>query len=187
MNIRTCVCALGLTALLSACKSPPRPPVLLPSAQLQQAQQWQGHLSVKLGAFGSLPADGQSFTFFLKATTGEGQLDLMTPLGTQLAQVTWNAQSAHLDSSEGRSSYGSLNELSAQLLGEDIPVQALPHWLQGVPAPELATSQVLPDQSGFEQAGWQIDTRLLMQGRLQATRAETASQRLITIKVRLEQ
>lgn len=187
MNIRTRLCVLGLATLLSACKSPPKPPVLLPSVQLQQAQQWQGHLSVKLGAFGTLPADGQSFTFFLKATTGEGQLDLMTPLGTQLAQVTWNKQSAHLDSSEGRSSYGSLNELSAQLLGEDIPVQALPHWLQGIPAPDLATSKVLTDHSGFEQAGWQIDTHLLTQGKLQATRTETANQRLITLKVRLEQ
>ncbi|MEN9451071.1 MAG: hypothetical protein RLZZ369_130 [Pseudomonadota bacterium] len=177
--------ALALTTL-TGCQTAPRPMIPLPPVDQAAAQQWQGHFSIKLGPWGTQAAEGQSFTFYLQSTPKTGQLDLMTPLGTQLAQVNWSPQGTRIESSEGTQQFASLTEMSQQLLGEDVPLQALPHWLQGMPSPDLPPARISADHLGFEQAGWTIDAHGLPNGKLQATRAQTSAQRLITIKVRLE-
>lgn len=155
-------------------------------ARRTQVQQWQGHFSIKLGPWGQQGSEGQSFTFYLQTHDQNGELDLMTPLGTQLAQVIWSPDSTRIESPQGTQHYTSLRDLSEQLLGEDVPLQALPHWLQGLPSPDLPSATVLADHTGFEQAGWAIDAHGLPEGRLQATREQSATQRHIAIKVRLE-
>lgn len=183
---------LGLAAgaltlpLLTGCQTAPQPMIPLPPVDQAATQQWQGHFSIKLGPWGTQGTEGQSFTFYLQSTTKTGQLDLMTPLGTQLAQVNWNPQGTRIHSSEGSQQFASLKDMSEQLLGEDVPLQALPHWLQGMPSPDLPSAQISADHTGFEQAGWTIEAHGLLNGKLQATRNQTSTQRLITIKVRLE-
>lgn len=196
MSLRPGLVASSVLILLglAACQTPTpqRPTPLTWNAALPQTQeqQWQGHFSILLGPWGAQASEGQSFTFFLQtaqqAGQATGQLDLMTPLGTQLAQVRWTPSGTHIESAQGTQHYASLQDLSTQLLGEDVPLQALPHWLQGLPSPDLPTASVLPDHTGFVQAGWIIDVHTLMVGKLQATREQTATQRHITIKVRLE-
>lgn len=189
MGIRT-----GLTALLAACLTGCQlaPPVKSPTdstvwlTEQPRQQQWQGHFSVKLGQWGQQSSEGQSFTFYLQSDAQVGQLDLMTPLGTQLAQVIWSPNGTRIESAQGTQRYASLSDLSVQLLGEEIPLQALPHWLQGIPSPNLPAAITLADHSGFEQGGWRIDVHALSEGKLAATRPQTTAQRLITIKVRLE-
>ncbi|HET8693989.1 MAG: outer membrane lipoprotein LolB [Burkholderiales bacterium] len=178
---------LPLTSLLllSGCQTLPPHSAPTPLA-VQTGHEWQGYFSVKLGPWGSTAAEGQSFTFYLRADQQAAQLDLMTPLGTQLAQVRWAPSGTWIQSAQGTQSYSSLDDLSVHLLGETVPLQALPHWLNGQPSPDLPAAQPLANRSGFEQAGWAIDTQSLPDGYLQATRPETSSQRQITIKVRLE-
>ncbi len=187
--VRASLSAL-LLAALSACQTaPPATPILAQDplmARHVHMQQWQGHFSIKLGPWGQQGSEGQSFTFYLQSHEQSGELDLMTPLGTQLAKVIWTPEGTRIESAQGTQQYASLSDLSTQLLGEDVPLQALPHWLQGLPSPDLPPATVLADHSGFEQAGWAIDAHGLPEGRLQATRAQTATQRHITIKVRLE-
>ena len=165
-----------------------RPPAATPVAVSQPAlmQQWQGHFSIKLGPWGQQPADGQSFTFFLQADDQTGQLDLMTPLGTQLAQVRWTASASSIESADGTQRFDSLPALSQQLLGEDVPLQSLPYWLSGKPSPRQPSTTTNPASGTFEQAGWTIDASDIASGKLQASRQQTESQRLITIKVRLD-
>lgn len=178
--------SLLLATLLAACQTPPPAPLQLPAAQLSQLQQWQGHFSIKLGAWRQQAADGQSFTFYLQSGSDTGQLDLMTPLGTQLAQVNWNPQGSRIQSSEGTQQFDSIGAMSQELLGENVPILALPFWLQGIPSPDLPSATVAEDHSGFNQAGWQITTVGLGQGRLIANRPGSQLQRDISIRIRLE-
>lgn len=178
---------LPLTSLLllSGCQTLPPHGAPTPQAILA-GHEWQGYFSVKLGPWGSVAAEGQSFTFYLRASQQEAQLDLMTPLGTQLAQVRWSPTGTWIRSSQGTESYSSLDDLSIHLLGETVPLKALPNWLDGQPSPDLPAAQTLANRPGFTQGGWTIDTQSLSDGYLQATRPETSTQRQITIKVRLE-
>lgn len=188
-GMRASLSAMVLGSLAACQTTPPfKPPLEPPALKAEQAQtqQWQGHFSIKLGPWGKQGSEGQSFTFYLQSGTQSGELDLMTPLGTQLAQVTWSPSGTRIESAQGSQQYASLNALSEQLLGEDVPLQALPHWLQGLPSPTLSTAVILADHTGFEQAGWTIDAHGLPEGKLQATRAQTDAQRHITIKVRLD-
>lgn len=183
-------CSAVLLTTLSACQTPQQPKASFARdplmARQPQQQQWQGHFSIKLGPWGKQDSEGQSFTFYLQTQGQNGELDLMTPLGTQLAQVIWSPGGTRIESSQGTQHYTSLSDLSEQLLGEDVPLQALPHWLQGLPSPDLAPATVLADHTGFQQAGWAIDAHGLPEGKLQATREQSATQRHIAIKVRLE-
>lgn len=145
----------------------------------------QGQLSIKLLAWQDLPAKGLSLGFFFSGHTDQGLLDLMTPLGTLMAQVGWHADEAWVVSQEGRQTYADLDELSRQTLGEALPLRSLVHWMQGQPDPTQPSTT--DDQAGvFEQAGWRIDTRELAEQRIQATRKASAQQRAIHIKVYLD-
>ena len=145
----------------------------------------QGQLSIKLLAWQNLPAKGLSLGFFFSGHTDQGLLDLMTPLGTLMAQVGWHADEAWVVNQEGRQTYPDLDELSRQTLGEALPLRSLVHWMQGQPDPAQPSS--LTDQTGvFEQAGWRIDTREFAEQRIQATRNASEQQRAIHIKVYLD-
>lgn len=145
----------------------------------------QGQLSIKLLAWQNLPAKGLSLGFFFSGHTDQGLLDLMTPLGTLMAQVGWHADEAWVVNQEGRQTFADLDELSRQTLGEALPLRHLVHWMQGQPDPGQPSS--LTDQPGvFEQAGWRIDTREFAEQRIQATRNASEQQRAIHIKVYLD-
>ena len=185
---------LGLACALSACShlaAVPHPSTDAPGSAASGTNEapprlaLQGQLSIKLLAWQDLPAKGLSLGFFFSGHTDQGLLDLMTPLGTLMAQVGWHAEEAWVVSQEGRQTYADLDELSRQTLGEALPLRSLVHWMQGQPDPAQPST---PDaQPGvFEQAGWRIDTRELGEQRIQATRSASAQQRAIHIKVYLD-
>lgn len=154
-------------------------------------RRWSGHLSLKLLPFGPVAATGTSLTFDLQGQARQGALDLSTPLGTLVASVRWTPTQAVLHTSDGQSSYASLDELVSQVLGEPLPVQALMSWLAGQadsrmpfsPLPPLAGQATSP---GFEQAGWQVDTSTLSEGVLTAQRPGSERQRGARLRVRLD-
>lgn len=117
-----------------------------------QGPLWEGRLLVKVE--GDAP-QSWSAAFTLQGSAQAGQLSLYTPLGTTLAQVTWDASGAQLQSADTTRRFASLAELTQELSGTELPVASLFAWLQGVNAPA---------------AGWTADLSDLPQGRLRAQR-----------------
>jgi outer membrane lipoprotein LolB len=197
------MCAVACACVLSACAQAPRPAQLPPVAEdapvaargqptaraLEQAITLQGQLGIKLGAWGDEPPRGVSFGFFFQGTPQAGELSLMTPLGSQVAQVSWRPAAATLQ----RIGPGggelvqrdSIDDLAAEALGEAVPLRTLIHWMQGRPAPDLPHA-ALPDAAGFQQSGWSVDTRELAQGRIVAHRQGLPGLRDARIVVRLD-
>ncbi|OGB03179.1 MAG: hypothetical protein A3G29_09535 [Burkholderiales bacterium RIFCSPLOWO2_12_FULL_64_99] len=196
-RLSACSHRLGLLMLagtLSACShlaAVPHPPADTPGTAASSSPEapsrlaLQGQLSIKLLAWQDLPAKGLSLGFFFSGHTDQGLLDLMTPLGTLMAQVGWQADEAWVVNENGRQTYPTLDELSRQTLGEALPLRSLVHWMQG--QPDSTQPSTLTEQPGvFEQAGWRIDTRELAEQRIQATRSASDQQRAIHIKVYLD-
>lgn len=178
--------ALGTLVSLGACsRFPLRPTSDFPTVASPGQQALQGQLSIKLLAFQDQPAKGISLGFFFNGTAQGGQLDLMTPLGSQVALVRWTPSDAWLQTEQGDRHFDTLAELSNQVLGEPLPLAALMHWVQGRPAPDLPAPTDTTAQS-FEQSGWRIDTTDIAAGKLNAQRPATAQQRGITVRVRLD-
>lgn len=171
---------------LSACsRFPVRPSHDFPVVASPGQQALQGQLSIKLQAFQDQPAKGISLGFFFTGNAQGGQLDLMTPLGSQVALVRWTPADAWLQTEQGDRHFDTLADLSDQVLGEPLPLAALMHWVQGHPSPDLPAPTDTSAQS-FEQSGWRIDTTDLGAGKLNAQRPATAQQRGITVRVRLD-
>lgn len=153
---------------------------------------WEGRLSLKLQAFGPDAARGVSMAFVLQGSADRGQLDLSTPMGTQMASVHWGSGQATLTTSEGTRRFASLDELTLHLLGESLPITALMSWLQGRPDPGLPFQPAASRPPGtgqpaiFDQAGWRIDLSEWRAGHLSAERAPAGGQRGATLKVRLD-
>ncbi len=169
----------------------------------------QGQLSIKLQATEDQPAKGVSLGFFFSGLPEAGRLELMTPMGSQIAQVGWSSAGAWLRRDGGSRSllgappgvdaftqamgdgidrFNSIDALSAHVLGEAIPLQTLIHWMQGHPdptRPSLPPADAAATDGQFTQDGWLVDTRNWPR-RLQATRQASHNLRGIQIRVHLD-
>jgi outer membrane biogenesis lipoprotein LolB len=149
----------------------------------------QGQISIKLGALGDQAAQGLSLGFFFTGNAQAGQLDLMTLMGSQVAQVGWQADQAWLVNDKGRQRHDSIEALSEAALGEALPLRSLIYWMQGQPDPAIAQAPCSDEQNSagtFTQIGWTIDTRDLAQKKLTAQRPGDATHRAALIKVYLD-
>lgn len=72
-----------------------------------------------------------SASFVLTGSATEGELTLDTPLGTTLAKAHWAPGVAALLQSGNTHTYASMDDLTAALTGEPLPLVALFGWLQG--------------------------------------------------------
>ncbi|CAH0349522.1 outer membrane lipoprotein LolB [Aquabacterium sp. CECT 9606] len=186
MSFKHASIATVLVACLSACSQfPGRPPGTVPQTTAAGQLALQGQLSVKLQAFQGLEAKGVSMGFFFNGGPQGGQLDLMTPMGSQVARVHWTDTEAWLQTDQGNRHFSTLGELSQEVLGEPLPLAALMHWVQGQPAPDLP-APINTQPNSFEQSGWQIDTTDIGIGRLIAQRPANAALRGVTVRIRLD-
>jgi outer membrane lipoprotein LolB len=179
---------IALLISLSACSQfPGRPTQASAPVSSAEQQTLQGQLSIKLQAFQGQEAKGISLGFFFNGSAEGGQLDLMTPMGSQVAQVRWTPSGAWLktDQAPGERHFDTLGELSEEVLGEPLPLAALMHWVQGRPDPDLPAASNTTAQS-FDQSGWHVDTTDIAIGRLSAQRPATAQQRGLALRVRLD-
>lgn len=160
--------------LLSACATLPAdgPPL-------------SGRLSVQVAATADAPARGFHAGFDLWGDGLRGRLALSTPLGPRLATATWAPGEVLLDGGQGTRRYPSLEALSVEVLGEALPLQALPDWLRGRPWPGAAHTPLAAPDLGFEQLGWRVDGSLRGEGVLVARRAAAAALPAVTLRVRL--
>lgn len=153
---------LVLGVALSGCATPPRPapPKQALSAWLNQPWQlekWQvrGRIAVKIaerGYSGGLrwEQDGDEF-----------DLSLQGPLGRQAFRLAGHPERVRVTDEAGAES---VTEDPEQLMREEfgwsVPLDALPYWVRGLPAPELAVKSIERDAAGLlracEQAGWQL-------------------------------
>lgn len=139
-----------------------------------------GRLSLRVDALAERPAQGLTAGFELRGSGQRGELRLMSPLGTQLASATWAPGSARLVSSEGSADFTSLDELSQRVLGEPLPLAALPDWLNGRTWPEAPS---VSTATGFEQLGWQIGLQRLADGFVEARRLKAP---MVVLRVQLD-
>lgn len=127
--------------------------------------------------------------FHLKGSPEQGELNLSTPFGTQMAAVRWQREQAVLVTADGTQRFASLDELTNHLLGEALPITALMSWLQGRPDPLQPFSPAEGADhraSVFNQAGWRVDLTNRHVGQLEASRQAGPEQRGAALKVRLD-
>ena len=143
---------LGL-ALLAGCAAPPTAP----------PQGFSGKLGYRLEATPTQRAQAGSALFELEGGASTGRLLLTSPLGTALAEASWNARGAWLKTQEGERAYASLDELGLALgqtlQGPPLPLMALFDWLQGRPWPQAGHQLADGVNRGFSQLGWRVEHR----------------------------
>lgn len=164
---RYCVLAAG-GLLLGGCAAPGAP------ARPRHA----GRLALRTDG-----QDSRSFAsaFELYGSAREGRLMLNSPLGTTAAQAAWSPRGASLNQGASQQDYPDLDSLSADLLGERLPLAALFDWLDGRP---WTGAGAQPTAEGFAQLGWLVDTRGLADGLLLMRRDDPAP--ALSLRVRLD-
>ena len=117
---------------------------------------WRGRLAVRVEA-DETNRLGHSLTagFELTGNATEGGLTLYTPIGGTAAVMTWTRTDATLLSQSERRRFPSLKVMIEQIIGTDIPVDALFAWLQGTNAAA---------------EGWMADVTDHQNGRIKAVR-----------------
>jgi outer membrane lipoprotein LolB len=137
-----------LLAALAGCATPPR------TEAAPGEQVFSGRLALALA--GNQP---QAFSagFELKGAPQAGELTLFSPLGGVLGVMAWGPGTATLRTSDGVRQFPSLEALSSEVTGAEIPVAALFDWLSG-------RATAVP--------GWQADVSEVATGRLRAQRAD---------------
>ncbi len=117
-----------------------------------------GRLAVRVEASEGAPARAVSAAFDLRGNPSIGRLNLVTPLGSVLAQARWSPGAVVLATPQGETRFPDLDALTREVLGESLPVAALFDWLRGRPWPGAAsTATVAPADAGFEQLGWVVN------------------------------
>jgi len=111
-----------------------------------------GRLALRVDA---TPPQSFSAAFELRGRAQEGELSLLTPLGSTAARLAWAPGSATLRSGNDTRSFDSLDALAESATGTALPVAALFDWLAGTATPV---------------SGWEADLSQLDQGRLVARR-----------------
>lgn len=171
MKLRRAAGLLVLAALLAACASPPRAP----------GEAWTtGRMSLRIDAVGNKAAQSVSAAFELRGDGRSGELNLNSPLGSRVASARWAPGLAVLQDSAGERRFETLEALSREALGENLPLAALPDWLAGRPwngAPHQNTD------AGFEQLGWQVVLAQRADGLIEVRRAAPPA---VLMRVRLE-
>lgn len=146
--------------LLAACAQVPRAPIAAAGAH----EHWSGRLALRIDAE---PAQSFAAGFDLRGNAQVGELALYSPLGATLARLQWSAGTAQLAWNGQRRDFDSIDALTRQAFGTELPIASLFAWLSG-------------QDSHAE--GWSADLGGLGEGKLVARRtvpAPTVTLRLV--------
>jgi outer membrane lipoprotein LolB len=161
----------AFAALLTACATPPP----LPAGTVTS-----GRLLLRVAAIEGRDGQNVSAAFELQGNASQGELRLLSPLGTQMAAARWAPGEVSLLTAEGTQRFANLDELSRQALGEALPLAALPDWLAGRPWPQLPHRM---QAQGFEQAGWQVLLERQSEGLIEARRQAPLPEVLLRVRL----
>ena len=135
-----------MLVLLSACSHTPRQAANNTSSTTVIGH-WEGRLTMRVA---KNPPEQFSTAFEMSGHAEQGQLQLLSPLGTTMAVVRWNPQGASLQQSNDIQQFASMDDLTQGLTGAALPLPQLLIWL---------------DRAGPAVAGWQIKAEVLKNGR----------------------
>ena len=122
----------GCVALVAAgCATPTPPPLAEPPAAAPNF--WSGRFAVTYTEGGYQPREERSSgRFSLLADGTRRELELSSPLGQTMAQVTLDSGEAMLVASDGRQYRAQSGEaLTERVFGWRVPIGDLPRWLAG--------------------------------------------------------
>jgi outer membrane lipoprotein LolB len=136
----------ALLVLLAACSHAPRHVAVDPANPVAVGH-WEGRLTLRIA---KNPPEQFSTAFAMTGRPEQGQLSLLSPLGTTLAMVRWNPQGASLQQGAEVQQFASMDILTQRLTGASLPLPHLMAWL---------------DRSGPAVAGWNIQAEALTSGR----------------------
>ena len=119
-----------------------------------------GRIAARVNAGAGEPRHGFSGGFSWIHKPGEDVVELLTPLGQIAARVTLTRAGATIELAGGQRTTTSEPEpYIARVLGINLPLVALPYWMQGAPVPSIAM-QAEADSAGrpamLWQNGWEI-------------------------------
>ena len=118
-----------------------------------QKQVWAGRISLQVA---SEPVQSFSARFELKGRADNGELTLISPLGSILGVLRWAPGQALLDSGNQKvQRFDSVDQLMERTTGAAVPLSALFAWLKG----DNATA-----------SGWSADLSRQSEGRITARR-----------------
>lgn len=117
---------------------------------------WAGRISLKVA---SEPPQAFFAAFELKGRADNGELTLISPLGSILGIMRWSTAEAVLQQGNSIKRFASTDDLLQQATGAAVPISALFDWLAGVDTPT---------------PGWVADLSEQPNGRITATRASPA-------------
>jgi outer membrane lipoprotein LolB len=142
-------------------------------------------MSVRVAASATRGAVNESLAFELRGTGQEGELRLNSPFGNRLATARWTPGVVELTSASasGVQRFDSLDALSEQMLGEALPLKALPDWLAGRPWAGAPHTDLPAPASGFDQLGWQVLLGRRAEGWIEAARSSAPA---ALLRIRLE-
>ena len=149
------VCGLGLLALTGCATPRPKP--------TDTDSFWSGRLALQLQ---STPPQNWSASFELQGSAEQGQMTLLSPIGTTLARLSWTPQAALLEQGQDKTESSNLQNLSQRLTGTHLPIAALIHCLPGKAA---------------DAPGRQVDLSAHPEGRLSARRSTPAPEAVLRI------
>ena len=119
---------------------------------------WSGRISLQLQ---SEPPQAFFAGFELKGQAGNGELTLISPLGSILGIMRWSPGLAVLEQGGSTQRFASTDDLLAQTTGAAVPISALFDWLDG--------------RNTIAQ-GWEADLSRQSDGRVTAKRTAPAPQ-----------
>lgn len=156
-------CLLASLMWLSACSTPSLRPQATNTAT---PAFWSGRLALQIE---SSPSQNLSANFELLGSAQQGELLLLSPLGTTLGRLRWQPGLARLDQGDQHWQDSSVQTLTEQLTGTALPLDALFQWLAG------------QTQSA---AGWQVDLSQFQDlGRLRAKRLQPEPRALLKLQL----
>lgn len=172
MKRRTACAALAATLVAGCATTAPRTPGDL-----------AGRIALRIES-ADAPARAFAADFDLRGDAERGQLRLTGPLGAMLADARWQPGRAELTRPDATTeSFATLDALALALLGEAVPLAALPDWLRGRP---WAGATSLTRDGGFDQLGWFIDLARQADGVIVAMRTPRAGLAAVSVRVRLD-
>jgi outer membrane lipoprotein LolB len=169
---------LLVAALLAGCMSVPK------SGERLAGDSLSGRLSVRVDGVGGAEPRSLSAAFELEGDAQIGRLNLATPLGTLLAQARWAPGQVLLVTPQRETKFADLDSLTAEVLGESLPVGAMFDWLRGRPWPgAISVASAPPAEPGFQQLGWVVSLASFDEALVLARRERAPA---VTVRAKLD-